>query len=343
MIIIDCVKCKARYRFDDSLLTGEGLWVRCMSCERIFFMENPSYVQPAPETLPAPEMPLPPETPPAPEISPVAEESTERDALSEAEAVPEEEPPEIHLQADHEADLRTERVDDLFVSDSSREGAFAPEPETFFKEAAVEEPAPEESIETPERPAKRFSLSRVLLLIVLLAILAGVASLWIFPDAVRKIADRAPFLKPLAAITGGGTSSTAEQSAGRAVEFTSVREYFKKNWVVGNILVIEGQVLNKNSFAISALKIRGKILNQGGETLGSQEVYCGNVLGEKDLGGLAADELLKELLNPAGKVQANKNIAPQGTIPFMIIFIDPPKEASAFTLDLAEVQKASSK
>lgn len=40
-MIIQCEKCSTKYRFDDNLMEGEGVWVRCSRCKHEFFQENP--------------------------------------------------------------------------------------------------------------------------------------------------------------------------------------------------------------------------------------------------------------------------------------------------------------
>jgi len=41
-MIIQCGKCGTEYRFDETLMAGEGAWVRCTRCRNVFFQENPS-------------------------------------------------------------------------------------------------------------------------------------------------------------------------------------------------------------------------------------------------------------------------------------------------------------
>lgn len=39
-MIIQCEKCSTKYRFDDNLMEGDGIWVRCSRCKHEFFQEN---------------------------------------------------------------------------------------------------------------------------------------------------------------------------------------------------------------------------------------------------------------------------------------------------------------
>jgi predicted Zn finger-like uncharacterized protein len=47
-MIVRCRKCGTRYRFDETLLEGDGEWVRCSRCQNVFFQENPA----GPDVLP---------------------------------------------------------------------------------------------------------------------------------------------------------------------------------------------------------------------------------------------------------------------------------------------------
>ena len=39
-MLIQCEKCSTKYRFDENLMEGDGVWVRCSRCKYEFFQEN---------------------------------------------------------------------------------------------------------------------------------------------------------------------------------------------------------------------------------------------------------------------------------------------------------------
>jgi predicted Zn finger-like uncharacterized protein len=47
-MIIQCGKCSAKFRFDDTLVREEGVWVRCSLCEYEFFQCHPLSLSPKP-------------------------------------------------------------------------------------------------------------------------------------------------------------------------------------------------------------------------------------------------------------------------------------------------------
>ena len=40
-MIIECVRCRTRYRFDARGIESDGVWVRCSRCRHVFFQELP--------------------------------------------------------------------------------------------------------------------------------------------------------------------------------------------------------------------------------------------------------------------------------------------------------------
>jgi len=54
-VIIECKKCGTKYRFDESQIEGDGVWVRCTRCEATFFQENPLAEPPPPVEALEPE------------------------------------------------------------------------------------------------------------------------------------------------------------------------------------------------------------------------------------------------------------------------------------------------
>lgn len=67
-MIIQCKTCKTKYRFDESVMTEEGVWVRCSRCQNVFFQRSPLGADVRqPDILKEPDAPselLPPKTPP---------------------------------------------------------------------------------------------------------------------------------------------------------------------------------------------------------------------------------------------------------------------------------------
>jgi len=52
--------------------------------------------------------------------------------------------------------------------------------------------------------------------------------------------------------------------------------------------------------------------------------FCGNLLTDEELGIMSEEQIFRELAIPQGSDVSNDRIAPQGTIPFMLVFIREP-------------------
>ena len=44
-MIIQCRQCRTKYTFDDALMQGDGVWMRCRRCQHVFFWDNPLTVK----------------------------------------------------------------------------------------------------------------------------------------------------------------------------------------------------------------------------------------------------------------------------------------------------------
>ena len=74
--------------------------------------------------------------------------------------------------------------------------------------------------------------------------------------------------------------------SGLGVDLINVKERFVKNWVAGDIIVVEGFAVNNNKCAVSDIRVRGKILDSAGNILAENESNCGNILTDNELKGL---------------------------------------------------------
>lgn len=278
-MVISCAKCRTKYRFDDSLMTGNGLWMRCSKCQHEFFEPNPA----------ATDQPESPETPPP---EPVSEE---------------------------------------------------PRPQEPAAEAMVKEEDILEGI-TAEKPAEKqkrnlWTPAKIVGYLAVVTLVIGVVYLWVNPQIGREALN---MVYPGMAddILGKDTQGESSAPAG-GINFTDVRERFMKNWIFGDILVIQGMAVNEYDYGISKVKLRGKILDKMGKVLGEVESYGGNVLTEEELGNLTDQEIVEKLSKPEGSTVPNTAIAPKAMIPFMIVFINPSKEVDEFVIELAGSERSA--
>lgn len=291
-MIIECKKCGTKYRFDESLIVGDGVWVRCSCCREVFFQENLSKRE---DALPFD----------------VVEDKEAVSVEIERETVEQEEAEKEILEFD-ELSEETEKVDK--------------EPTSFLSD---EEIAKEDE---DEKKGKRWTPGKVLAYILVVILVLGGAYLWLFPEIGEQVLNKVSYYMSADKLEEDDKSTDAKVGS---VDFIDVKERFVKNWMFGDLLVIQGNVVNKYGHPVSKIKVRGKILGAAGKILDEVESYCGNLLTDEELGNLTEKEITEELSIPIGSDVSNDNIAPEGDVPFMIVFANPSKEAEEFIVELA--------
>lgn len=267
-MIVQCTKCRTKFKFPESELTGEGVWLKCGSCQNLFFLENPDHAGPA---------------------APAADDES------------------------------------------------IPEAEIDFREDVEEKPSGPYKAGAPE--TKRGKLVPVLKGIgIAAAVLAviGVVYFVVFPDVghniVRHAVQWVPFSKEL------GLTGEKAAVANTGIDFINVKEKFVKNWIVGDLMVIQGTAVNKSNKPASLLKIKAKLLDQSGQFIAESSSFAGDIFTEEELLNLTEQEILARLAFPGGSEYPNKNIAPDASIPFLVVFIKPPAKASEYIIELENME-----
>jgi len=266
-MIIQCGECGTRYRFDEALILGEGVWVRCSRCQEVSFQENPS---------------------------PTGQEYAE---VKEAS---------------------------VFRSDPQ-----AGDP-------SVETTQEIQNGKGPERQ-KHQSLRKIIAYAAVLLLMSGGLFFWFMPQAGKSLLDVIPGGSMLARYFGIETSPIM----GGGIDFIDVKDSFVNNWVIGDLMVINGTAVNRNSHPVSNIRVKARLLDSEGQFVGDAEGNCGNFLSDEDLAKLTEKEIAERLSFPAGSGIRNAPIAPEGKMPFTIVFIRPPKKAVEFIVETVSVEKST--
>ncbi len=310
-MIIQCEKCNTKYNFDESLIEGKGVRVRCTRCQNVFFQENPSAGIPPIDDVVEPEQaPTEPEqTPTEPEQAPVEEKKGVEDLAKTLK--------ELGVETDDHAPDRWEAETFDTVDEENEFGDISPNSKVKKKKKRI--------------------LSRVIVYLLLFILLGGVYA-WFFPKERQAFFDTIKAYVPIEKLLDMKKGKKDVEVIKEAINFTEVKERVVKNWIIGDILIIEGTAVNNNKFNVSAILVKGKILDKAGTTLAEKASYCNNILTDEELRNLTEKEIYRELDNPTGRNLANANIPYQGKAPFMIVFTNPSKEAGEFIVELADIK-----
>ena len=120
----------------------------------------------------------------------------------------------------------------------------------------------------------------------------------------------------------------------------SVQAYYLENVHSGQVLVIEGEVLNESSKPVSFVMIEGKLFNSKDTVAQIQRCYVGNSFTRKEISNLNLSEMQEKMMNREGKNLKNVRIPPAGKAPFMLVFHNLPEMS---TLSNYSVNVISSK
>ena len=132
------------------------------------------------------------------------------------------------------------------------------------------------------------------------------------------------------------SKETSTQDAGRIV-VKSVKAAFVENDKVGELLVISGDALNQYPKPRAALQVKVTVFDSAGGIIATKTAYGGNPLTDEQLASLHLDKIEAAMANQFGDSLANMEVAPDKSIPFVVVLANLPKGAKDF-----EVQSAGS-
>jgi len=327
-MIIQCRKCETRFRFDETQVEGEGFWVRCSRCRDVFFQERFAVDEPlSPRSAAESEIP-------SVRVSDAKRISEDRFSLGEEQpSLPERERMEI-------PPFPRRAVDKEISSENAKESIIKGFEEGLEKDALsdqasdweddIEDDLDEEEFQEDEPPRRRWGrlIMKILALLVCALLIAGGLYVWLFPEVRTKALQWvSPWLKSvpgLQSVPGVekflGSETKSRETAKEPIRLKDVRQRSVANLLGANLRVIEGIAVNQSPYSQSKIRVRLVISDANDAVLGEKIVYCGNILTDAELNTLAESEIQRELSIPQGTDVINEKIAPNGEIPFMVVF-----------------------
>jgi predicted Zn finger-like uncharacterized protein len=305
-MIVTCDRCSTKYNLDESLLKEEGSKVRCSRCRHVFVAYPPSE----------------PSKPDLSEETLLGEEEFE-------ETVTLDTPSFAEAKEGEEGDVFSGFLDETLEEGEPQMPEAAPdlaqtaEPEWPAQEAGLGEPSTgSEEQHAPRRSAGRRVL--LVLLVALLVIAGGIGALLIWAPQYLPA--------PLSGLRAQAPKQPLDPGV-RQLSFKGVTGAFVNGANGRQLFVIRGVVSNDYAAPRSFILVRGTILNDKGEMVRKQEAYAGNTFTDEELRTVSPTDLSMAMKNRSGKDNANVNIPPSGTEPFMIVFEDLPENLSEFTVE----------
>lgn len=196
-------------------------------------------------------------------------------------------------------------------------------------------PAPGPAAPKPPTPTGRARQDRaarpavVTLLVLFLVIAAGGAYLGFTRGGQQILRNLVPGMESLW-LGGAGTAPR--------YDVANLIGYYETNAEAGRLFVIRGVVTNQGREKRSGIRIHAGLLAASGRTVAEMTVYAGNVLSGNELRSSSRQSIEKEMANRWGDRLVNMDVAPGKSVPFMVVFFDPPEGIEEYRLDAREIE-----
>jgi predicted Zn finger-like uncharacterized protein len=332
VMVIECKQCGSKFKLDEGLLREEGSKVRCSVCKSVFKVYPKGMV------------------PKVDEKGKVLDQSLGETVNLDTHPTLEEQRPEPLLEDTFEAELakalqeesETKRIETRSPDQIPEEEELRFDFEEGIKggpeaQVAPATPLPRELGKKPEAPIKpekavakkrrKGGLPRFLMivLIVVLLLTGGAAVLLYFaPEQVPE------FLTSCLGVAG---KPEVKDPGVRRLSFKNVSGKFYQSSKAGTLFCIQGTVFNNYTGSRSFIRVKGSLLDERGIAVKQKLAFAGNTFSENELKDMSLEQINQGLADRAGKGNANVNVKPQASVPFMIVFEELPDNLSEFTVE----------
>ncbi|OGP88967.1 MAG: hypothetical protein A2031_02520 [Deltaproteobacteria bacterium RBG_19FT_COMBO_43_11] len=311
-MIIQCRQCRTKFFFEDSMMQGDGLWMRCSRCEHVFFQDNP-FVE-KPET----EIPLV-------SGSVFSEDSPSDDTMGD---LSKEAPPKSVRDEDvvrfldnvMEAKKNLNEQVDLEMEKTRRESISKEKFTTTERISVVDDLSQEGAVKQKKRLSKKGTSKTWKVLVWAILVIVVIPAV-IYFKVYPPIGDK--FIEIAHKYIGDPEPARPEVVIGQ-VKLQDIRQRLIKSNVLGEIRVMEGTAVNQADYPICRIAIKGAIVDAYSVVLGERTSYAGNVLTDEELTNMSEEEILRKLSRLEGNNHSNDKIVSNGQIPFMIVFAREP-------------------
>lgn len=122
----------------------------------------------------------------------------------------------------------------------------------------------------------------------------------------------------------------------------NVRQYTVQSAKVGLLLVIEGRAINNFRSPREMIKVEAALYDKDGRLLDSTQQLCGVLVSKLQMQIWDAKEIEAALDNELKAYERNVNIASGTSVPFMIVFMNPPASVASYGVHVVDAQASPS-
>jgi len=223
--------------------------------------------------------------------------------------------------ADSRAETIQDQLSDLVEGTSTEETSIpdSPPPE-------IPSPQPVEIERKPAirpRPKAPSGKPSVALLALLFMVLAGGGAYLAFTETGQQTLRT--LIPSMESLWLGGKESVKPYSIGNLIG------YYETGDKAGRMFVIKGVATNQGRKKKSGIRIRAELLDGSHQTIAEKTVYGGNII----TGLRSADQETIEtaMSNRFGDKLSNVDVAPGKSVPFMLVFFNPPEGIEEYRLE----------
>lgn len=123
----------------------------------------------------------------------------------------------------------------------------------------------------------------------------------------------------------------------------SLKGRFISNATAGELFVVTGQVSNPAKIAYSNIVVKGTLVDKNKAKVSTLKAYCGNIIPEDTLKKGNISDIAKQLNVKQGLQNANVNIKPGDSVPFMLVFSNLPDNLTNFTVEVIQFNPQNKK
>ena len=311
-MIVHCEKCQTKFDFNEERLKKEGSRVRCSVCKHVFTVYPQK--QTSPENI---------------ELEPKALDEFEKTVSLDLKRMLEEDSGELGAEDrdlrfdEHAVRYRNDRAElresAKSVLDNLMSGPAIDEIEEITPEDWGGDISGREGFDTisRKRPTKS-ALPRILLILLLLIIGAGVATYFLMPEIIPDS------LK----IFGTSGKSKPGDAGIKALSFEDVSGFFVQSEIAGRLFIIKGMIKNDYPEGRRDVLIKAAILNDKGKEVKVAKVYAGKSLKEDQIKAMNQAAIKKAM-----SARSKSIVRPGKTVPFTVILDGLPDNMSEFTVE----------
>lgn len=118
------------------------------------------------------------------------------------------------------------------------------------------------------------------------------------------------------------------------ISLDKVRGLYLTNAEAGEVFVIRGEAVNNYRKPRASIQVKGALVGPGGQALVHKVAYCGNNLSDEQISSLPMAKIESAMNNQFGDSLSNLGVQPGKRIPFVIVLMKIPGEATDFTVEV---------